>query len=207
MHTVCSDGQLQPEHLMHQAVTIGLKGFAITDHHTVEGYYQALRWLSQWQQWLSEESTEKPAGSEDIPKTLPQLWTGVEVTSILLDTEVHILGYGFDPAHTSMSPYLQHHRPKGSLGHAACVIDSIQDAGGLAVLAHPSRYRRSPEELIPAAAALGINGVEAYYAYNNPSPWRTSVDQTARVQQISQPYNLLQSCGTDTHGRSLLQRI
>ena len=36
MHTVYSDGKLQPSELMQQAINIGLKGLAITDHHTVE---------------------------------------------------------------------------------------------------------------------------------------------------------------------------
>lgn len=207
MHTACSDGQLQPEHLMHQAITIGLKALAITDHHTVDGFYQAQRWLDQWQRSLVKEDDDTKSVLKNRSQSLPQLWTGVEVTSILLETEVHILGYDFDPTHSSMAPYLQHRSPTASLGQAACVIDAIQTAGGLAVLAHPSRYRRSPEELIPAAAALGINGVEVYYAYNNPNPWRTSLDQTERIQKISQPFNLLHTCGTDTHGHSLLKRV
>jgi predicted metal-dependent phosphoesterase TrpH len=45
MHTNCSDGQLKPEVLIEQAVSIGLKGFAITDHHTVEGYKIAQDWV------------------------------------------------------------------------------------------------------------------------------------------------------------------
>jgi len=80
-------------------------------------------------------------------------------------------------------------------------------AGGLAVLAHPVRYRRSPEDLIAAAATLGINGVETYYAYDNPSPWRTSPRQTDQVQRLSSTHGLLNTCGSDTHGLSLLQRV
>ena len=61
--------------------------------------------------------------------------------------------------------YLQGSRPKGERALAGQVIASIQQAGGLAVLAHPERYRRSATELIPAAAKLNIDGVETYYAY------------------------------------------
>lgn len=196
LHTRCSDGQLHPEELMEQAMTIGLQGLAITDHHSVEGYWIAQRWLEHldWQ-------------SELDPATLPRLWVGVEVTSLLLDVEVHILGYAFDPNHPRMHPYLQHHSPKGPEAAADRVIASIQAAGGLAVLAHPMRYRRSAEELIPAAAERGINGIEAFYAYDNPRPWRPSPEQTQRVQQLSADYGLLHTCGTDSHGRNLLQRI
>ncbi len=196
MHTVCSDGQLQPERLMEQAIAIGLKGFAISDHHTVDGYKRAQVWLADYIQ-----------ANPDRIGNLPHLWTGIEVTSRLLETEVHILGYAFDFTHAAMEPYLQKHAPQDAIASAAQVIASIQMAGGLAVLAHPVRYRRSPEDLIAAAATLGINGVETYYAYDNPSPWRTSPRQTDQVQRLSSTYGLLNTCGSDTHGLSLLQRL
>lgn len=194
MHTVNSDGQLQPELLLQQAIAIGLQGFAITDHHSVNGYRIA-------QRWLEEQRFEHP------DRALPHLWTGVEVTSQLLDTEVHILGYAFNPESTSMQAYLQRQAPKGTQAHAEHVIGAIHQAGGLAVLAHPVRYKRSPEDLIPQAAHFGIDGVETYYAYNNPNPWQSSPEQTLRVQRLSAAFNLLNTCGTDTHGLSLLQRL
>ena len=88
MHTVCSDGQLTPEQLMAQAVQIGLKAMAITDHHSVCGYHAA-------QHWLENIPSELPSTS------LPHLWTGVEVTAQLLRTK------GFKPEHRAMDPYLQ----------------------------------------------------------------------------------------------------
>lgn len=194
MHTVFSDGQLQPEQLAQQAIAIGLQGFAITDHHSVNGYRLAQRWLDEQRQ-------------QECERFLPHLWVGVEITSSLLDTEVHILGYGFDPNHTAIQPYLQGRSPVGPEALAASVVAAIQAAGGLAVLAHPVRYRRSPEELIPAAAQAKIDGAETYYAYDNPTPWRPSPAQTERVQRLNSVYGLLNTCGTDTHGKNLLQRL
>jgi hypothetical protein len=194
MHTVCSDGQLQPEALIQQAIAIGLKGLAITDHHTVSGYRAAQQWLDGWQQQHPTEST-------------PLLWTGVEINANLLGIEVHILGYAFDPQNYAMTSYLLKHAPLEEDYQAEKVVASIHAAGGLAVLAHPVRYRRSPEELIPEAARIGIDGVEAYYAYDNPNPWRSSPNQTERVKQLSSAFNLLNTCGTDTHGLNLLQRL
>lgn len=194
MHTTCSDGQLKPEDLIQQAVTIGLKGLAITDHHSVNGYKAAQRWLAQLQ--------------ESAPSTpVPHLWTGVEITSDLLGTEVHILGYAFEPEHPALQPYLQGKTPKRSDAQAADVIVALHQAGGLVVLAHPARYRRSAQELIPVAAHLGVDGVETYYAYNNPNPWQPSPTQTQQVKQLSATYNLLNTCGTDTHGKNLLSRL
>jgi predicted metal-dependent phosphoesterase TrpH len=193
MHTVCSDGRLQPEDLATQAIAIGLYGFAITDHHSIQGYRRAQQWLASY--------------AAQGKQNLPYLWTGLEVTSQLLDTEVHILGYAFDPDSPHLQIYLQGTAPEPADAQANRVIDSIHAAGGLAVLAHPVRYRKPPEELIPAAASLGIDGVETYYAYDNPELWRPSPRQTELVQRLSSTHGLLNTCGSDTHGLSLLQRL
>ncbi|GFE69393.1 PHP domain-containing protein [Chroococcus sp. FPU101] len=194
MHTICSDGQLSPVDLMEQAVKIGLKGMAITDHHSVKGYQIAQTWLDEKHQLGSDAR-------------LPHLWTGVEVTSDLFGTEVHLLGYGFSLEHPAMTRYLQGERPKANDAYAVNVIHAIHQAGGLVVLAHPSRYHCSAERLIPAAARLGIDGIEAFYAYGNPKPWTTSIKETEKALQLSESYQLFNTCGTDTHGKSLLQRI
>lgn len=195
MHTVHSDGRFQPEALIQQAIAIGLKGLAITDHHTLGGYQIAQRWLENW----------KLSNPPEIPS--PHLWSGIEINGNLLGVEVHILGYAFEPAHPCLQPYTQRQPARDEDYQAAKVIAAIHQAGGLAVLAHPARYKRSHFELIPAAAQVGIDGVETYYAYNNPSPWQPSPKETRQVQQMAAIYELLSSCGTDTHGISLLQRL
>ena len=197
MHTIFSDGRLLPEQLMEQALAIGLKGLAITDHHSVDGYRKAQRWLDGWQR-----SPENPQ-----PNSAPTLWTGAEINADLLNTEVHILCYAFNPEHEAIQPYLQGKELNGQSAPATQVIGAIHQAGGIAVLAHPVRYKRSPTELIPAAAQLGIDGIETYYAYNNPSPWRPSPKETQQVLELGKADHLLSTCGTDTHGLSLLQRL
>lgn len=194
LHTTCSDGQLTPEALIEQAVSLGLKGMAITDHHSTRGYEVAQRWLAS----RREAAPETP---------LPQIWTGIEVTANLLDVEVHILGYGFDPQNPAMIPYLQGYSPQEAASRAGCAINALHEAGGLAILAHPSRYQRPAAQLIPVAAQLGIDGVEAYYAYGNPKPWQPSPVQTEQALAFSERYGLLATCGTDTHGLNLLQRL
>lgn len=190
MHTFCSDGQLHPKEVIEQAVAIGLKGLAITDHHTVNGYRVA--------RWCLAEMGQTEG--------LPQLWSGVEITSLLLNTEVHILGYAFDPECPALASYLEGFAPKGQAAQADRVIDAIHQAGGLAVLAHPERYRRPAAKLIPAAAEIGIDGVETYYAYRHVNPWQPSPKQTQQVKELSDRYNLYNTCGTDTHGSDLLLR-
>jgi predicted metal-dependent phosphoesterase TrpH len=197
MHTNCSDGKLQPEDLMAQAVEIGLQGMAITDHHCVKGYYRAAK-------WLEAQSLAEPLGTRINSL---QLWTGIEITAYLPPVDVHILGYGFDPLAPSLVPYLTGREPRGVDARAERAIAALHEAGAIVVLAHPARYRRSPEELIPTAVSLGIDGVETYYAYNNPNPWIPSFEQTETVKRLGNSYNLLHTCGTDTHGLNLLQRL
>ncbi len=195
LHTVYSDGQLRPETLIQQAVSYGLKGLAITDHHTVAGYQAARKWLDHWESQVG------------LDQSIPSLWAGIEISSVLLETEVHILGYGFDPNHEDLKVYLDSHSPTGEAAQAARVIQSIQCAGGLAVLAHPVRYKKSPKDLIPAAFRLGIDGIESFYCYTNVDPWRPSPSQTQQVQDLGDAYGLLQTCGTDSHGLSILKRM
>jgi predicted metal-dependent phosphoesterase TrpH len=193
MHTTHSDGKLEPESLVEQAIALSLTGFSITDHHQITGFRIAQRHLQEWQR-----TSNQP---------VPQLWTGTEITAQLLETEVHILGFAFDPDHAEIRSYFQGCAPQGERAIAAHVVSAIHEAGGIAVLAHPARYRRSADELIPAAAMIGIDGVETYYAYNNPKPWQPSPNETQNVRELSEKYHLLNTCGTDTHGMNLLQRL
>lgn len=205
MHTNHSDGQLSPECLVEQAIHLGLKAFAITDHHTVSGYQQAQQCLEDWQ-WRhpapiqASRRQQKPAG-------LPRLWTGVEVTTLLMEVEVHILGYAFDPASPTMQPYLSGHPPKGAEQLAHRVITAIQAAGGVAILAHPCRYRRPADALVPAAVDCGIDGIETYYAYDNPKEWRSCPKKTPAMEHLAAEFNILSTCGTDTHGMQITRRI
>lgn len=77
----------------------------------------------------------------------------------------------------------------------------------MVVLAHPERYRLPARDLIPAAAKLGIDGVETYYAYRNVNPWQPTPEQTERVQELADAYGLFNTCGTDTHGMDLRVRV
>ncbi|PZO35545.1 MAG: PHP domain-containing protein [Pseudanabaena frigida] len=192
LHTVHSDGKMHPEDLIQQAIALRLSDLAITDHHAIEGYYIAKKYLA------------RQTGN---PESLPTLWTGIEVNASLIFTEVHILGYGFDPKHEAMQPYLQSKTTAGLDYQAISVIKAMHLAGGLAVLAHPARYRRSPEDLIPAAAALGIDGVETYYGYDNSDPWKPSPRQTEEIRHLAESYGLMHTCGTDSHGFKISRRL
>lgn len=190
-HTTCSDGSLQPEHLGRQALGIGLRHLAVTDHHSVEAHGPLQRWLVQQQ---------------DAGERVPTLWSGMEISCLLEGCLVHVLALGFELSSPDLAPYRQGQAAVGEALQAAEVRRRIHGAGGLALLAHPGRYRLPFARLIEAAVALGFDGAEAYYDYAMQPRWcPTPVVCDAIAAQL-QRHGLLRSCGTDTHGLELYGR-
>ena len=190
-HTVCSDGSLSPEHLSEQALAIGLEHLAITDHHSTAAYARA------------DASLQAAAASGH---RVPQLWRGVEISALLDGCLVHVLALGFAEHHPSLEPYLQGTSQVGTALRAEAVLEAIHAADGLALLAHPGRYRLPYGRLIAAAARLGFDGAETWYDYAMAPSWQpTPVICEAIARSLSE-HGLLQSCGTDTHGHDLCGR-
>lgn len=71
------------------------------------------------------------------------------------------------------------------------VIDSIHEAGGIAVLAHP--YRSGCEDSIDDIIKMGIDGIEV----NHPS---ANEEQQANLRKIASKSKLLVTGGSDFHG-------
>jgi 3',5'-nucleoside bisphosphate phosphatase len=83
-HTTRSDGVVGPATLVKSAAAVGVRLFALTDHDTLAGYREVTA------------AGNVPAGLTLVP--------GVEINAIvtrdlgLWEGELHILGYGMDPA-------------------------------------------------------------------------------------------------------------
>ena len=88
-HTYFSDGFHSPEQLIKKAAKQGIKTLSITDHDNVIGIFEALEFAKKYE-------------IEIIP--------GVEISSDIRDTEVHILGYFIDPKNTDLEHYLNFFR-------------------------------------------------------------------------------------------------
>jgi 3',5'-nucleoside bisphosphate phosphatase len=83
-HTTRSDGVLEPTVLVRDVAAAGVRYLSITDHDSLAAYRE-----------LSAARASVPEGLELIP--------GVEINAIardipLLDGELHVLGFGMDPA-------------------------------------------------------------------------------------------------------------
>jgi 3',5'-nucleoside bisphosphate phosphatase len=91
-HTTRSDGVLEPAVLVRDVAAAGVRYLSITDHDSLAAYRE-----------LSAEAGSVPEGLELIP--------GVEINAIardipLLDGELHVLGFGMDPAHEAFEAAL-----------------------------------------------------------------------------------------------------
>jgi predicted metal-dependent phosphoesterase TrpH len=80
----------------------------------------------------------------------------------------------------------------------------IKQAGGLPVFAHPGGYGSDidPITAVRNAAAEGVEGVEVFYPYEkgHRSPGKKS-SWIARTEALARELDLLQTGGTDFHGR------
>lgn len=76
-------------------------------------------------------------------------------------------------------------------------IQTIRDAGGVAVLAHPGILKISPgpqfERFLKALQAAGIQGMEVYYPDHSP-------EQTRYFEKTALALGLVSTGGTDFHG-------
>lgn len=72
LHTNVSDGRFEPAALVRECAAVGLRVISVTDHDTTAG-------------WNEAAEAAEAAGLEFIP--------GVEITAVLDDMDVHVLGY------------------------------------------------------------------------------------------------------------------
>jgi len=89
MHTTASDGRSTPEELVAEAASKGIRIMAVTDHDTMAGVAAC-------------QAAAREAGVT--------CHAGIEITSVDHGRDVHMLGYGLDPAHAELDAFLTHQR-------------------------------------------------------------------------------------------------
>jgi predicted metal-dependent phosphoesterase TrpH len=90
-HTTASDGRLSPAELVARAAAAGVHVLAITDHDTVAGCEAGAAACSA-------------AGIEFV--------AGIEMTSVVDERDVHVLGYFIDPHFHELQTYLADERQR-----------------------------------------------------------------------------------------------
>jgi predicted metal-dependent phosphoesterase TrpH len=89
MHTTASDGRSTPEELVAEVASKGIRIMAVTDHDTIAGVAACRR------------------AARDAGVTCH---VGIEITSVDQGRDVHVLGYGVDPAHVELGEFLTRQR-------------------------------------------------------------------------------------------------
>ena len=189
-HTTFSDGSMNPEDLLDEAYRQKIKFLAITDHHTLNAH-----------KYIIKNKLLNKYPSQSI-----NLISGIEINCLLKGCLVHILGLGIDLNSNYLEPYTQGESAIGNYLQANSVSKAIKDAGGLSFLAHPARYRLPFNILIPEAQNKGIDGIEVWYDYSLNTKWEPSLFICDEINKITDKLGMLKSCGTDSHGYSLLGR-
>ena len=105
-HSDCSDGVDTPEELVARARAAGLHALAITDHDAVDGVERARR--------------VSPGDLEIV--------SGVELSAREGASDVHVLGYCFDPANPELLSYLETFR-SNRLSRAKSIVRKLNDLG------------------------------------------------------------------------------
>lgn len=106
LHTFLSDGTFTPEEIVRRAQSAGLTAIAITDHDSV----------------TAVEPARRGAGPE------LEILSGVELTAVFGERELHILGYGFRtddiPLRTALAQ-----AQGGRRGRIQAMIDRLKERG------------------------------------------------------------------------------
>ena len=189
-HTKFSDGSFDPEQLLDQVFFNKLKFISITDHHTIKAH----------------DYIEKNNILEKYPNDSFKLIPGIEINCLLLGCLVHVVGLGINIKSNQLTPYIQGESPVGNDLHIKSVTKAIRLAGGLSFLAHPARYRIPFYKLIPEANKQGVDGIEVWYDYELKERWQASYFVCSEINKLTESLRMLKSCGTDSHGYSLLGR-
>tara|TARA_Y100001968_G_C19453578_1_gene770488 strand:- start:2259 stop:2900 length:642 start_codon:yes stop_codon:yes gene_type:complete len=189
-HTSFSDGSLSPLELVKQASITGVNHLSITDHHTIDGY----------------KSIINSSELNNINLESLQLYSGTEISGLLKGCLVHILALDFNIYNSDIEKYLQGHALMGEEIKAELIVSAIHKANGLAILAHPARYRIQYNDLIIEANKLGFDGIEVWYNYERSIKWTPSPFICDKISSLTNELGMLSTCGTDTHGYSILSR-
>jgi CBS domain-containing protein len=182
-HSTFSDGTMSPEAVAANLKLFDVKYAALTDHDTIAGLES-----------FKEELTKHGIG----------FISGAEITAIHKDYLVHVLAYGFDIENPELQTLMLSKRPAPGDSSSITsrqfhsfseVIRIIHLSGGIAVLAHPFQTQPDLDKLfvlIEELKALGLDGIEAFYAQN------TSQIQL-KLYDFAKQRNLIASAGTDYH--------
>jgi predicted metal-dependent phosphoesterase TrpH len=136
LHTTFSDGKKSPAELLDYVRRADLEAWSITDHDSLEGYFDARSLL--------------------LPND-PELITGIELSALVGDRDLHILAYFIDPEYPPFLEALENFREQRSRRSLEIVeklqsmglavsFDAVREAAGEGVIGRPHIAEAMVEE-------------------------------------------------------------
>ena len=174
-HSNVSDGELNPSALAEKCVKAGVQFASLTDHDTTSG-------LEKFEEVCSKSGVG--------------FISGIEITARVNNSDIHILGYGFERRTDAFSSLLA--PVNEGTPDAEAVIRRIHRAGGIAVFAHPfaaGRNETEVTELIDKLKQLGIDGIEVFHH-------SATEERQQFLKRIAEEKELIVTCGSDFHSES-----
>jgi hypothetical protein len=185
LHSKFSDGKAEFQDILAQAKEFGYRKIAICDHNTVEGHKKY---------------------HDKI------LLTGVEFDCWCGYVFMHLLAYGIDVENPILNKFMAKTKRETEMDavrifsrrNVKKLIDSIHQAGGIAVLAHPACcWAFNLDSFVKKLMSYGLDGIEVYYPYKRHRRiFKFHTEETVRA--IADKYNLIKTGGTDCHSRNIL---
>lgn len=182
-HSSYSDGIMTPSLLAQKLKDKGVIFASLTDHDTLQGI---------------------DAFRNECARHGISVITGIELTTEFDGRMPHLLAYGFD----AENPEIRQILDKGSYTHDNAVLDqtkrypssadaigAIHRAGGIAILAHPSKTEPDAaalEKLVDELIRFELDGIEAVYADDD-------TDTQKRLITLVKSRKIVTSAGTDCH--------
>ncbi len=97
VHSNYSDGTLSPAELVELALRKGLAAFALTDHDTVDGLEEAMRYAAEFS---AAQKGSSPGGEKDTESAslaaVPEVVPGIELSSEYQGKDIHVVGLYID---------------------------------------------------------------------------------------------------------------
>jgi hypothetical protein len=181
-----------------QAQTLHVLGLGIDPDNVL--LRQGLAGLTDFRDWRAEEIGRRLARAG-----IPGAWDGARrLAQGRIVSRTHFARFLVEQGHAAslqavFRRFLVNNRPGYVSGEWAAldtVIEWIHTAGGMAVLAHPARYRMTATKLrrcLGEFRECGGVGMEVVSGSHTP-------DQVRTMAALCRKQDLLASCGSDFHG-------